>query len=356
MKYFFTLLFTAFIYVTNAQSFPWLGQLYGEIPTRADLLDSSMAANKYHSMTRTFSRFNKKGLPDKKTKTYAFQYNNKGFIVSIQESNSKNKKSEKHEYTYRDSFLTGLSYYKNNKLFRRYDISRNNLNKITDIIKTNSKNEIVLKQHNDFDTSLNMLKRVTFFDKKNKEKKAVEYSYYDGKNMKQAKEYRKGKLKKVWNYTCDPAGTNEKKVKEIKVCKNVNVDENGNRVESNRTINPKGEIELRVSTFDRNNKMIKQMVYDDIKHRLKSEWSYLPSDGNYVMTYKNYNMRKQQVYYNKAVFNSRQRIVSNEFVIGRKKKNLFKTLFEYNDKNLISQSKSFDRKNRKTSENIHTYN
>ncbi len=356
MKYVFTLFFALIFCGSNAQTYPWLNQFYNEFPSRGDLLDSSVAANHYSSMTRTLAQYNKKGKKKKRTDTFSFQYDDKGFMTSFIESNSKNKKTEKHEYSYKDSFLVVYKYYKNDKLVRGYEITRNSKHKITDIVKTNSKNMATLKQHNEYDEKLNNITRVALYDKNNKEKNAVEYSYLDEKNMKQAKEYRKGKLKKVWNYTCDTKGTDEKKVKEVKVCKNVNVDEHGNRVESNRIVNAKGEVELRVNTFDKNERFIKQKDYDDLKHRLKSEFSTTFVNGNEETVYKNYNKKEKLVWISTYVYSPFHKILSSEFVTGKKMKRVFKTTFQYNDKNLLTYSESFDSKNRKTYENIHTYN
>lgn len=355
MKYFFTLVFASLFYLTNAQTYPWLNNFYAEIPGQQELLDSAIAANNYHSKTRVFTRFNKKGASRKDQEIAVFKYDDKGFLTVYEETHTKSKKSEKYEYFYKDSLLSSYNHYKNNKLVKRYEIAWYKSNKVSDVIKKNGKNTVVMKQHNDYNENLN-LSKTAVYDKNGKEKKAIEYTYYDAKAMKQAKEYRKGKLKKIWNYTCDPAGVKEEKVKEMKICKNVNVDENGNRVETNRIVNPKGEVELRVNTFDKNDRMIKQLVYDDVKHKLKSEWSYAPLNDKWEMLYIAYDKKGRQNYYNKAIFNSWQRILSNEYVMGRKKKSTFRTSFEYNDKHLMTHFESFDSKNRKRSENIHTYN
>jgi hypothetical protein len=357
MKYIFTIFFTAFVFCNaNSQTYPWLGNFYNEIPTNVDLWDSSMAANHYRSMTRTLHQYNKKGALKKRSDTFAFTYDDKGFLTTLYETNSKNKKSEKYDYVFKDSMIMGYNYYKNGKLFRSYEITRNSNKKITDMVKKNSKGGIILKQHTDFDDVGKMLTRIAYYDKNNKEKKAIEYSYHEDNTMKQAKEYRKGKLKRVWNYTCDPKGADEKKVKEMKVCKNVNVDENGNRVESNRIVNPKGEVELRVNTFDKNERFIKQKVYDDIKHKLKSEFSTTIVNGNEETVYKNYDKKEKLIMVNTSVYNSSHKLINHEYAIGKKLKRAFKTVFEYNEKNLLINSKSFDSKDRKTYENIHTYN
>ncbi|HWY10556.1 MAG TPA: hypothetical protein VN026_04470 [Bacteroidia bacterium] len=356
MKHLITLLFAMIFCGINAQSYPWLKNFYNEFPARGDLFDSTVAANHYHDMTRTLTKYTKKGTPKKRTDTFAFTYDDKGFLITLFKSNSKNKKSEKSEYTYKDSLPINYNYYKNNKLVRRYEITRNDKKKIIDLVKKNSKGEVILKQHNEFDDNINRLTRIVIYDKNNKEKNAIEYSYYDGKNMKQAKEYKNGKLKKVWNYTCDPVGTNEKKVKEIKVCKNVNADENGNRVESNRIVNPKGEVELRVNTFDKNDKMIKQMVYDDIKHKLKSEYTYTIKAETEELERRFYSRKGKEYYYNKVVYSKSNKILSREVVHRGNQKNKYKTIFTYNDKDLLTRSETFDNKNRKISENIHTFN
>ena len=355
MKYFFTFLFAITFWGTNAQTYPWLGYFYAEIPNREDLWDSSVAANHYHSMTRTLTQFKKKGTSEKRTNTSVITYDDKGFITGIYETNSKNKKSVKYDYVFKDSVIMGYNYYKNNKLVRHYEIKRNDRKKITDIVKTNSKGEVILKQHNEFDLNINMLTRIAYYDKNNKEKRAVEYTYNDEKNMKQAREYRKGKLKRVWNYTCDTKGTDEKKVIEIKVCKNVNVDENGNRVESNRIVNHKGEVELRVNTFDKNERVIKQKVYDDIKHKIRSEFSTTVVKGIEETIYKYYDKKERPTWISTATYNSAHKILSSEFASGKKLKRVFKTTYQYNDKNLMTRSEGIDRKDRKTFENTLTY-
>jgi hypothetical protein len=355
MKYFFIFLFAIVFCGTKGQTYPWLGYFYNEIPTKGDLWDSSIVANHYHSMTRTLTKYNKKGTSKTRKDTFVFTYDDKGFLTSLYEANSKNKKSEKYEYLFKDSVIMGYNCYKNDKLFRSYEITRNSKKKIMDMVKKNSKGEVILKQHNEFDDKINMLTRIAYYDKNNKEKKAVEYSYYEGDNMKQAKEYRKGKLKRVWNYTCDTKGTDEKKAKEIKVCKNVNVDENGNRVESNRIVNHKGEVELRINTFDKNERMIKQKVYDDIKHKLQSEFSTTIVNGIEETIYKYYDKKERPIWISTATYNSAHKILSSEFVSGKKLKRVFKTTFQYNDKNLMTHSEGVDRKDRKTFENTLTY-
>lgn len=356
MKYFFTILLAVLFCNINAQTYPWLGYFYNEIPTKGELWDSSVVANHYHSITGTLISYNKKGTPKKKTDTFTFTYDDKGFLVSLHETNSKNKKNEKYEYKFVDSVIMGYNYYKNDKLYRSYDITRNAKKKIAEMVKKNAKGEVILKQRNEFDQNLKMMTRIAYYDKNNKEKKAVEYSYYEDNKMKQAKEYRNGKLKRIWNYSCDVKGTDEKKVKEMKVCKNVSVDENGNRVESNRIVNHKGEVELRVNTFDKNDQMIKQVVYDDLKHRLKSEWQIKYVNGIEEIVHKGYDKKGRTIYINTSTYNASHKILSHEYVVGKKQKRVFKSTFSYNEKNLLTNSAGFDNKNRKTHENIRTYN
>jgi hypothetical protein len=356
MKYYFTLLFSSLFCLLNSQTYPSINRIYGDMLGKEQLFDSSMAANNYHVKTRIYTRFNKKGKSRKNQEIATLKYDDKGFLTQYEETNTRKKKSERFDYFYKDSLPSGYDHYKNNKLVKRYEIIRSGSKMITDVVIKNSKNITVSRQHYDYDKNINRLTRNVIYNKKNKEERAIEYTYYDAKTMKQAKEFRNGKLKKVWNYTCDPAGLKEEKAKEMKVCKNVNVDANGNRVETNRIVNPKGEIELRVNTFDKNDRMIKQVVHDDIKHRLISEWSYTRVNDNWEMVYISYNKRGKQQYYNKAVFTSWERILSNEYISGVKKKYVTKNVFEYNEKRLMTRYVSFDEKNRKISENIHTFN
>ena len=356
MKYIFTLFSFFIFYKTPAQSRPWLYHFYNEIPDRHELLDSAMAANNYQVKTRVYIIYTKKGIPKKDQEITTLKYNDKGLLTYYEVKHTHKKKSEKYDYFYKDSFLIGYDYYKNEKLIKRYELSRNQLNKITDIIRKNAGNEIVSKQHNTYDEKFNKLIRSAIYDRKNREKTAIEYTYYDAKTMKQAREYRKGKLKKLWNYTCDPAGVKEEKVKEMKVCKNTNADEYGNRVETTRIVNPKGEIELSISTFDKNNEIINQQVFDDVKHKLRSEWHSTTANGNIEKVYIYYNKRGKQQYSSKAVFNNLKQLLSNEFISGIKRKHTVKNIFKYNDKGFMTHVESFDEKNRKFSESTQTFN
>jgi hypothetical protein len=358
MKHIFTLLAVILIGRLNAQAYPSLNlrSFYKDYPLQKDLFDSAVAANHYLNMTRTLTKYDKKGTSKKRTDTFILQYDDKGYLTSVEESNSKNKRTETQEYTYKDSVIVGYKHYRNNKLDLEYEITRNAKKKIVDLVKKTGKGEIIAKQHNDYDESVNRLSRIALFDKNNKEKSAIEYSYHDSKNMKQAKEYKNGKLKKVWSYSCDPAGTEEKKVKEMKVCKNVNVDENGNRVETSRIVNPKGDVELRVNTFDKNDKMIKQTVVDDIQHKLISDYTITYSNGIEEIVYKVYSRKKRPIYINTLKYNGFHKILSSEFTVGKKLDRVYKRTFQYNDKNLLTNSQSFDSKGKKTEENIHTYN
>jgi len=179
MKYFFTLFIALIFWETQAQTYPWLGQFYNEIPTNEQLWDSSITANHYNVMIRTLTQFNKKGTRKKRIDTFSFAYDEKGFLTSYYESNSKNKKSEKHQYDFKDSALMGYTYYKNGKPVRQYEIIRNTKKKISDLVKKNSKGKIISKQHTDFDPNTNYITRVVIYDENNKEKKSIEYTWYE---------------------------------------------------------------------------------------------------------------------------------------------------------------------------------
>lgn len=354
MKYFFTLIFIAIFISANAQSYPYLGDFIQDIPSSDELHDKIIARNHISSMTRTFKNFTRKGKEKRKLYVHVFSYDQKGNLLSYESKKESSAKQVKFNYFYKDTLFSGYTYSKRNRLIKSCELTRNDSMYVTDIIKKNKHNKIVARKHYDFDPTTTFVSKVTIYGKGNKELKAIEYSYYEDKKLKQAKEYKNGKLKKTWDYTCDLAGKDEKK--QVKVCRNVSVDENGNRVETNRIVNTKGEVELRVNTFDKNDEMIKQLVYDDLKHRLKSEYTIIITKDGKETVYKSFNKRGKELTYQKIMYSNTNQIVLTEFTYKRKPRTYSKAVHTRNQNDLLTHSQVFGKKDRKLSENTFSYN
>jgi hypothetical protein len=334
----------------HSQSYPYLNHFQNKIPITEELRNKAIAKNNISSMIRTSYAYKKSGARKKKISTGKFTYDKSGFTTSVE--NITRNKTEKYNYRYGDTLLSSYEYYRNGKLLRSYEILRNKKSFVTDKILKNKKGEIESRQHYDYDQFDN-LEKTSVFNKKGREIKAIEYAFLDKKTLKEAKEYRKGKLKKVWNYTCDPAGNSEEKVKRTQVCKNVSVDENGNRVETNRIVNSKGEVELRVNTFDKDYKLIAQKVYDDIKHRLKHEFKIWVVNGNEEVVSTGYSKRGKKTYHNITIYSPTRSVLAID--MKWKNKLVLSSKFLYNEKDLLTQVAIFDSKDRLTQENTFTF-
>jgi hypothetical protein len=356
MKTSYLFIFSAVVALNLAsQTHPLVNAQQFNIPGTFVLKDSALFANNFTQVTKTYVSYSRKGKAKNKKQFSTLIYNSKGYLVSSTDISSKTKKTSATTYTYlSDTLLRSYSSVKNGKTVVTTELKRNADQSITDVIEKDSKGKQYARLHYDYDPQLKRISRTNRMDKNDKEVYAVEYLYYDEKNLKEAKEFRKGKLKKVWNYTCDPAGTNEKKVKQLQVCKSTSVDKEGNKIESKRVVNEKGEVDLYISTYDKNEKIIAQKVYDDVKHILLREYENKIVNGNVEFRFTSYTKKGKQALTTKSVNSPTKRLLLTES--SYEGKHLWTTIFSYNAKDLLVGSVSTTGKeNRKAFESFAEY-
>jgi hypothetical protein len=88
-----------------------------------------------------------------------------------------------------------------------------------------------------------------FYNKNGIETERYEYTYYENGSRKETKFYKKNKLKKVYNYACEPTGTVEKKVSQQTICKKRTYNPDSSYFEIYEGKDNKGHSYRRVSKF-----------------------------------------------------------------------------------------------------------
>jgi len=280
-----------------------------------------------------------------------FQYNKNNCFTDFKLI-KRNKKLKKHEIIeYNDSCrVLKYEYYKRNdsKLKSKW---------ITEYDNT-QKNELV---------------KIVFDKDGSTEKKKFEYDYYEDGKHKQTKFYKKGKLKHVWNYTCDDEGKEQKKdVKTTQICHIKEYLEDSSYIVVNRTTDNKGRIRKNVSKYNKNKKLLEYRSYNnkgkiiwgnDYRYNCKGkkiqsisykrggliwnkeEWFY---NNDLVVKYKYYKRKGKLKYSVEYKFNNNKKLIER-LSFNKKQQQTQKYKYEYNDRGDIIKTTCYNGKDEPTS-------
>ncbi len=101
------------------------------------------------------------------------------------------------------------------------------------------------------------------YNKNNKQIQRYEYDYYENGKRKLAKLYnRKDKLKRVWNYACEPAGVLEKKVAQQNICKKRTYNSDSSYLELFENMNEKGQTTRTIIKYSKDSLMLENASFD----------------------------------------------------------------------------------------------
>jgi len=126
----------------------------------------------------------------------------------------------------------------------------------------------------------------TWFDKKGKETTKYEYKYFENGSREESRYYRNGKLKKVYNYTCEPTGVIEKKVTQQNVCKKRTYNADSSYFEIYEGRDNKGHASRRIAKFSKDSMQIEDIYFDENDKETRK----------YVYTYENKNYKTIATY------------------------------------------------------------
>jgi hypothetical protein len=181
---------------------------------------------------------------------------------------------------YDDSnMVTEFAFYKGSGKLKRmtantYDKSGNLVEQ--DLFRKNPK-KLYTKTIKTYD-SRNNITGTKLFNNKGELQSRIEYTYYDDGSKKQTTEYNgSGKVKRIWNFDCNPVGKSEaKKIKDTaKICIHYEKDSAGNPIKIRDEYTHDGWFGATVRTitkYDKDNNMIDVATYNLNGKRL-SRWS-----------------------------------------------------------------------------------
>jgi hypothetical protein len=153
------------------------------------------------------------------------------------------------------------------------------------------------------------------------------YTYYPDKSKKSSVIYKAdGKVKYTWNYECKPEGALQSKHKDTTdICKKEETDSLGNKVVTTRRFNEKGKAYKVISTFNKENKVIKYVAYDS-KDMISYSYKYDPKSLHMLET----------IYYSRG-------------------KEKYKYLYEYESNDNLSGTTTY-KKGKLINHSVYTYN
>lgn len=121
----------------------------------------------------------------------------------------------------------------------------------------------------------------TWLNKKGKETIKYEYKYFENGSREESRYYRNGKLKKVYNYTCEPTGVVEKKVTQQNICKKRTYNADSSYIEIYEGHDNKGNTSRRIAKFSKDSLEIEDIYFDKNDKETRK----------YIYTYENKNIK-----------------------------------------------------------------
>lgn len=207
--------------------------------------------------------------------------------------------------------------------------------------KKKLENKIVLKRNKIksrtqyFWNAAGRLDSLYYFKKNSPTPNSVTHYMYnaDGK-MIESRIYKKGTLKSIRKFDCQPLGKIEKKVETSTSCENIEMDENGNKIKVSEFTNDKGKKRIFKTTYHGNtNRTWKQEGFD-----YKDRPTYYNETTDTSKIYKSFNKKGKVTWESNTTLQHGKVVAKHQF---RKGKLVSKNLFTYNDQGFLTSEKSY---------------
>jgi hypothetical protein len=247
------------------------------IEWRAKFRDSILQNHISYSTT-VKKIYNKKGIATRSITKSELQFDAKGDVISAAEYDNKGRLTNKLILTYYDNGIprTSKRYDAKGNFVRGWEIELNDkglMTKRTSFWKKEGK--IAWGQDFEYNAEGNIIK-CRNFDNKNNIYVTVEYDYYNDGSPKETRTYnKKGKLKTVLKYDCQPTGTlaNGKKTDTSTVCTKSVYDADSNRIDTREVIMQNGKIWRHITIVNRIGQIIESKSIDT-KGRQAYQYKY----------------------------------------------------------------------------------
>jgi len=140
----------------------------------------------------------------------------------------------------------------------------------------------------------NKIYSITWFNKKGTENYRYEYQYYENGSRKTTREFDKGKIKKVYNYTCEPMGEVEKKVNQQNICKKRTYNVDSSCFEIFEGMDNKGKSSRKIIKYSKDSTATEQVFYNS-NDKETMKFVYEKSKNNSQKTYYYYKGKLKEV-------------------------------------------------------------
>lgn len=172
-----------------------------------------------------------------------------------------------------------------------------------------------------------------FYYKKSTQPTTITHYIYKDDKLIETKSYKKGELKQVKKYDCEPLGEVEKKVKTSKSCKNIEFDEDGNKIIVVEFTDNNGKTRKHKTTFvGDSEKLFRTESYDKKNRRTHLYETTDTSDINVGYTNKG-----KEKWRSEKIFKNGKLI---EQSYSRKGKSISKTTYSYNKEQVLTMQQS----------------
>jgi len=250
-----------------------------------------------------------------------------------------------------DSLIEQVIYYDNNVIKKRDSISYSGT-RIKNKYRLDENNRNVESEEYTYDstyiTQYIYKKRI----KGNmKELRKHVYEYYPDHSYKKITTYKKGKIKFVNNFDCNPIG--EVKYETAQNCIKYETDSLGNKIKITM-INSNSWTVKQIEYYNKQDKVVAAKTYAQPSNKVI--WEYYYNSKNYLTEkFISYNDRKKELYrleykYNPVFINN-----YDELCRYKRKKLIYKNVKEYGEKGLLIESIEINKRNRIRSKQICSY-
>ncbi|MFZ4798532.1 MAG: hypothetical protein ACOYMA_13630 [Bacteroidia bacterium] len=172
----------------------------------------------------------------------------------------------------------------------------------------------------------NKIASITWCNKKGAESYRYEYQYFENGSRKTTSEFDKGKLKKVYNYTCLPMGTVEKKVSQQNICKKRTYNPDSSYFEIFEGMDNKGKSSRKIIKYSKDSTAKEQVFYDN-NDKETMEFVYEKGNNNSQKTYFYYKGKLKEV---SASTKNKNGLIESYTVTNGNGKVKSNTTYEYN--------------------------
>lgn len=217
-------------------------------------------------------------------RTYYYAINPIGIAYEYRLMDKKGKIIRSYSYSFLDSFRfeKRIAVYKKDTFLLKNQFNDKQLVTTSEYFKKQQLMTAVKYTYN----SNNQIASTNYINKKGKETSRYEYKYFENGSREEMKYYKNNKLKKIYNYSCQPTGEVQKKVTQLNICKRRDLNLDSSYIEIYEGKDNKGRANTQIKKYskdsliledtylNKNDKEIRKYVYAYDNEKTKAILTY----------------------------------------------------------------------------------